>query len=260
MTTSGDFSEIRDYIRWLHRYEVEFFPLTEKHIRCRTKQLLKHINFVICDQHASVEDKLGLIGLLIDCSEGVDVINKLCKQDGLMPPLLCALDFLTDFECPNHIQLIQGLLTFGANPNKVVDKFLCPMKSALESNKIELVQLLLDSGANIDLLLENDETIFMAAVEAECDINIIELLIARGANVNAVTADGETALGKACSEDRLELVELLLAYSELPTEPIRPENNFTVVQMAQQGRYSKEICQIVLVAKAKESGEDLLLK
>ena len=86
-----------------------------------------------------------------------------------------------------------------------------PLLYAVDKGQIEIVELLLDKGADIDSIDVSQQTALMVA-SGMGHFGIVELLLKRGANVNATENDGYTALIYASSgeDGHPEIVKLLL--------------------------------------------------
>jgi len=75
----------------------------------------------------------------------------------------------------------------------------------------DLVQRLLDSGADINIQEETGQTALIAASD-QGYLGIVELLLKRGANPNIRDKDGDSALDIAHLKNHDEIVKLLLAH------------------------------------------------
>lgn len=77
---------------------------------------------------------------------------------------------------------------------------------------IEKIQLLLDSGGNIDQQDKYGNTALIYAAVCH-NVGIVKLLLEKGANINHQNKEGETALMcAACQEGDIEIISLLLAH------------------------------------------------
>jgi len=101
------------------------------------------------------------------------------------------------------------LLTKGADVNLKNKDGRTPLHLAVESADGDIVELLLDKGANIDA--KDDESGFTALHHAARfgNKNVAELLIARGADINAKDKQGHTPLYVAVNHD-YKVAELLI--------------------------------------------------
>lgn len=147
-----------------------------------------------------------------------------------------------------HAEIVKELLDRGANPNvrdmqiwncifrsvrndnASIDKFrelvstfpgiradrdrayLSPLFYAVAFKRVDMMKLLLEHGADVNLCLwhHQTETALIAAVSID-RVDMLEELIRAGADVNHKFSDGATALHRAAALGRLEVVRVLLA-------------------------------------------------
>jgi ankyrin repeat protein len=86
-----------------------------------------------------------------------------------------------------------------------------PLRSASFNSYINIIQLLLDNGADIQRAVETGETAIFAAIIADSQNSLI-CLLERGANPNHKNNDGMSPLQIAASLGRLELITILLEH------------------------------------------------
>jgi len=105
------------------------------------------------------------------------------------------------------------------------------LMACCERGHKEIVEFLLDNGAEIDKRARNGETALFWAVQ-ECHLDIVSLLLQRGSNVNIQKYDGATPLFLAvvCGDTRM--VQLLL--SSGATNDIRSKEGESPYDVAQQ--------------------------
>jgi beta-lactamase regulating signal transducer with metallopeptidase domain len=109
-----------------------------------------------------------------------------------------------------NIQDVRELLDEGANVNAVINDDGTPLIVAAREGQLQIVQLLLDRGADPNLAVAGDGApIIMAAREGHA--RIVEVLLDRGADVELVVPEDENALIQASGEGHLEVVKLLVA-------------------------------------------------
>lgn len=87
-------------------------------------------------------------------------------------------------------QITSGTLTLQA----AIDKY---AENAAEYDKPNIIRALLDSGMDVNLDINGDSLLFIAAAEAS--VNAVKLLIERGADVNKKNEQGDTPLLVACN-------------------------------------------------------------
>jgi ankyrin repeat protein len=78
----------------------------------------------------------------------------------------------------------------------------------------EIIELLLEKGANVNQAGRDGKTAFMLAILFS-KIQIIELLLEKGANVNQADQDGKTALMRAILFGKIQIIELLLKRNDV---------------------------------------------
>lgn len=122
-----------------------------------------------------------------------------------------------------NISLIKALVAAGADVNKAdsLNKF--PLLCA---SSVEVLDVLLDSGAEINYLVKN--TALTWAVRFD-EVEIVKRLIARGANVNIKNSNGATALMIAVNFDLPDMVFDLLNAGADPS--IIDDNGLTVYEI-----------------------------
>lgn len=77
------------------------------------------------------------------------------------------------------------------------------------SNKIAIVKLFLDRGADINHLGENHQTAIMIAAAKYKSAELVKLLVSRGADINVQNRDGYSAIMEASHFGYTEVVEVL---------------------------------------------------
>ncbi len=111
------------------------------------------------------------------------------------------------------LEVISKLIEMGANVN-LADAFnVTPLLYSIGMGNEKIVALLLDSGAQIDLVGgHRNVTPLMAAAfcNSEKHQKIVELLIKNGADVNKVDDDGYSALDHAAKQGNLDAVSKLI--------------------------------------------------
>jgi hypothetical protein len=108
---------------------------------------------------------------------------------------------------------IDELLRAGANVNCTIDvggAASSPLISAAREGRLDAVRLLLDRGADPNLLAPFDESAMIHAA-AEGHVDIVSLLLDRGASIDQTATFGDNALHRASANGHLEVVKLLIA-------------------------------------------------
>ncbi|KAL6697088.1 hypothetical protein J3F84DRAFT_406782 [Trichoderma pleuroticola] len=162
--------------------------------------------------HCQGLDVNGLFTEVATCSEPQDKMLQLAWEYAngsiTQETLSDALYNATDREKVTTVRLL--LQSFGANPNATGEEYGTALTAAAFDGIMEMVQLLLDAGA--DTNDANGWALQTAAAEGHYEI--VQELIDRGAEVNACTQNANfaagTALQGACESSKSDIVSLLL--------------------------------------------------
>ena len=122
-------------------------------------------------------------------------------------PLLSAIHY-------GNLEMVQVLLNYGANVNNPDDSFyFSPFDYALQGypNGTEVVRLLLDHGADPNARWKNGLTPLHRASQYG-KIEIVRTLVERGAGVEVQDEQGRTPWDYASGEQRDEIIKLLLEH------------------------------------------------
>ena len=124
-----------------------------------------------------------LLVLCIQVGKRDAIDNMLCSPDITLPNGLTPLEYAIRL---NRYEVAEALLKKGADPN--LHHYCYP--PLMETKDINLVKLLLDHGAEPDIVDENGRTALMNSF----DINLVKLLLDRDATINLQDKYGRTAL------------------------------------------------------------------
>jgi ankyrin repeat protein len=106
-----------------------------------------------------------------------------------------------------YIEIVQVLIEAGANVNAGADW--TALTFAADRGHEAIVRLLLDSGANIDFRMPGEYSALMAAAERG-HVGIVKLLLRKGAYTNTRLRNGKTALELAKEAGNQEIVDMLV--------------------------------------------------
>lgn len=128
----------------------------------------------------------------------------------------------------------------------VTNRFgITPLSLACQNGNTEMVELLLERGADPNTTIRGGETVLMTAARTGRP-GPVKALIARGAVVDAKERRGQTALMWAAAEGHSETVDLLIR-SKADFRTVLPDSGFTALFFAARaGR--REVVRILLQA------------
>ena len=101
------------------------------------------------------------------------------------------------------IQIIELLIEKGADVDKPGPHNWTALYIAISRGHYDVCEILLDAGAKI---LAND----LPEASRNGDTDICELLLSKGASIDRKSADGNTALHRACADGHVQTIRMLL--------------------------------------------------
>eukprot|EP00882_Tetradesmus_deserticola_P005938 GHRQ01006253.1.p1 GENE.GHRQ01006253.1~~GHRQ01006253.1.p1 ORF type:complete len:377 (+),score=136.97 GHRQ01006253.1:295-1425(+) len=109
----------------------------------------------------------------------------------------------------NRLEIVKLLIDKGANPTKQDDEGDVPLHWAATKGHTEMMEMLMDRGSAVDAGNKGGWTaLHRAALTGR--LPACRLLLRRGAGLNSITKDGRTALHLAALQNQLGVMELLL--------------------------------------------------
>ncbi|MEZ6110674.1 MAG: ankyrin repeat domain-containing protein [Pirellulaceae bacterium] len=111
-----------------------------------------------------------------------------------------------------HADAVRELISADAEVNEYCHYTLTPLANAAELGHTEIVRLLLNHGAVVDMAPDSYTALMRACVGGKFDS--AKILLDAGANPNAVRQDGQRPLHFAAKAGSVECVNLLLARGE----------------------------------------------
>jgi ankyrin repeat protein len=179
---------------------------------------------------AVTAENLPLASLLISNKANVDarVYWRASPEAGEETPLMPLIGLAVR---QGSIELMKLLLDSGANPAQPDQNGSTPLMLAAANGVTPATKLLLDRGVNPNQATENSGWTALHAAANSAPVELIRLLVARGADLNARTKEGATPLFQAVSGNRSAAVKALL---ELGADPnIATTHGLTALSVAQ---------------------------
>ncbi|MED4583417.1 ankyrin repeat domain-containing protein [Brevibacillus choshinensis] len=116
---------------------------------------------------------------------------------------------------------------------------LTPLGYAAHFGHVDVVRLLLEKGADVQAVSHSkiayipSNTALHAAIAGEGDVEVVGLLLASGANTNTFDSNGHTCLHTAAFHDKhIEIIRLLIAHGAQVNEPAKNEGRQTPLALA----------------------------
>ncbi|KAH9279482.1 Protein fem-1 -like protein C [Echinococcus granulosus] len=122
-------------------------------------------------------------------------------------PLWCAA-------AANYLEIVQFLVDRGADVNRTTITNSTALRAACFDGHEEVVRYLVEQGANVETPNRHEHTCLMIACFRGHE-NIVKYLLSRGARVNRRSAKGNTALHDCAESGNLRSLILLLRYGAL---------------------------------------------
>lgn len=98
----------------------------------------------------------------------------------------------------NNLPKVKSLLEKGVNVNFQEKSFgFSPLTNACHDDKIEVLQLLIEAGANLNIQTRTGWTPLHYAVQSQ-QRKVFDILVNAGADINTKDVEGDTPLIKAC--------------------------------------------------------------
>jgi len=162
------------------------------------------------------------------------------------------------------------LISHKADPNNIDQWKVSALQRTIRRGHADVAKILIEHGAKINTIDEwGCSPIHAAAAADENGVEILEMLLKHGANINAACIAGETALYYAVGNVNLESVKFLLKngaeFSEKTEAVIKKSRNFTILDVAKDSISLGMIKPITMgsdpkIVKEKKEILDLLLE
>ncbi len=149
---------------------------------------------------AIIAGDLGTVQQIIEADEKGKLLNKKALDDWM--PLHLAVIY-------DRRDILEYLLSRGADPNVGDGLGLTPLLQAVKLRDMDIAKVLMTNGANPQAVTNADNTALHFAVSAK-SVNMVDEFIGRGVNINAANKAGVTPLHLAVRSGNLEMVNHLI--------------------------------------------------
>lgn len=105
-----------------------------------------------------------------------------------------------------YYKVVELLLKKGASANFLREDGTTALHYAVSYCDIDLVNLLIKYGADVNVENINGWTPLLIALKYECGINIVEVLLDNGSSINSKNIYGQSAMELASSKDILQMI------------------------------------------------------
>lgn len=109
-------------------------------------------------------------------------------------------------------EIIAALIKAGADVNAADKQGRSPLQTALKNKDTDLIEVLLQSGAQVPTKMPDGMTVAEYAYVNQMPLNIFTALLTAGVNVNELWHDGDLLLLRAVKDENIPLVQTLLAH------------------------------------------------
>jgi ankyrin repeat protein len=109
----------------------------------------------------------------------------------------------------NRIDVVTLLLNEGADANICISEGLTPLHAASDQSHLEVVQLLLDNGADLNTQDQHGQTPLHSTI-SKGNLDVVELLLRKGADLDVLDESARRLINDASNEGRIEVIKLLL--------------------------------------------------
>ncbi len=110
--------------------------------------------------------------------------------------------------------LLQELDDAGADPNQITRTGLTPLMIAVRTGRLDIVNFLLEQGADVNATTDQNYTALMIALaESPSNLAIIDLLVKNRSDVNKTANNGITALKLACFHEDSNAIGYLYSHA-----------------------------------------------
>ena len=141
-------------------------------------------------------------------------------------------------------EVVQMIIDHGAHVNIANKNGLTALMIACERGNIDVINVLLEAGSDPDITDASGNTCLQCSVLQGCSIEVLQTIIDHGAQVNATNKNGQTALMMASDCGYLNGINMLLRAGADPN--VINANGSTCLHFASRHGSSKEALQTII--------------
>ena len=213
-------------------------------MRAVHKHCCKEVLQAIIDHGADVNatDKYDQTALMMACfTKHVDVDagsdTNIVDKNGFA----CLMDAVRADCCEG---MLQTIIDRGASVNATDKANATALMMACYRSHSNAIHVLLKAGSDVNIADNNGMTCLMHAVAAHRSQELLQAIIDHGAEVNATTKDNTTALMLACQKRHIDAIHVLLKVGS--DANIASENGDTCLMYAVHKHCSEEVLQAII--------------
>ena len=141
-------------------------------------------------------------------------------------------------------EVLQVIIDQGVDVNETNMENVTALMIACENNDLYAIHVLLNAGADPNIIDSMGDTCLHAAVHAGCQKEVVPAIIDHGADLNITDQHKQTALVLACCLGNLDILNIILHYKADPN--IADIDGDTLLHIAVQKNINKEILQLII--------------
>jgi tetratricopeptide (TPR) repeat protein len=153
--------------------------------------------------------------------------------------------------CKGNLTLASVYVEHGANVDLADNGKMSPLSCAVMHEHANVVKLLLDHGANVEVKNPYGHTTPLQDAAHANDVSTVKLLIEKHANLEATDSDGKTPLLIASSRGNTQVVKLLLASHA--DESAKDSKGESAIDLATQAGRCDAVAELAHGAQEKTS-------
>ena len=153
-------------------------------------------------------------------------------------------------------EMLEALTDRGAEVNATNKDNVTELKWACKKRHEDAINVVLKTGADSNIVYKNDWTCLMKAVVEHCSNEVLQAIIDHGADVNATNKHNDTALLWACYKGNEAAIRVLLKAGA--DTNIATDDGWTCLMKAVAKQCSKEVLQAIIDHGADVNATDKL--